>query len=132
MRRRRLFLLATRLGRAGPGFRRSTHALFLDRAHVAQWFHALSDTARLAILDFLSQRDRSVSELAQILDAPQSNVSFHLKVLREAGIVSERRDGRWRYFRTSGDTLEHMVAFIGTVRPGVHRGTCPLTCCQRS
>lgn len=132
MRRRSLFLLATRLGRAGPGFRRTTHALCLERAHVAQWFHALSDTARLAILEFLSQRDRSVRELTEILGAPQSNVSFHLKVLKEAGVVSERRDGRWRYVSIRGETLEHMVAFIKTVGPGVHRGTCPLTCCQRS
>lgn len=132
MRRRSLFLLATRLGRAGPGFRRATHALSLDRAHVAQWFHVLSDTSRLAILDFLSQRERSVSELAAILDAPQSTVSFHLKVLKEAGIVNAKRDGRWRYFSISGDTLEHMVAFIKTIGPGVHRGTCPLTCCQRA
>jgi|SRR5687768_18248230 len=130
MRRRRLFLLATRLGRAGPGFRRATHALSLDRAHVAQWFHALSDTTRLAILGFLAQRSRSVSELAGILDVPQSSVSFHLKVLREAGVVSERRDGRWRYFSTRGDTLVHVVAFIRTVSPEAHRGTCPLTCCQ--
>ena len=132
MRRRRLFQLATRLGRAGPGFRRKPHASSLDRAHVAQWFHALSDTTRFAILDFLSQRDRSVSELAEILDTPQSTVSFHLKVLREAGVVSAKRDGRWRYFSIKGDTLEHMVAFIKTCSPGAHRGTCPLTCCQRA
>jgi len=130
MRRRRLFLLATRLGRAGPGFRRRPHVLSLDRAHVAQWFHTLSDTTRLGILEFLSQRDRSVSELTEILDAPQSTISFHLKVLKEAGVVSEHRDGRWRYFSLRGDTLEHMVAFVGTVSPGAHRGTCALTCCR--
>jgi ArsR family transcriptional regulator len=132
MRRRRLFLLATRLGRAGPGFRRATHALCLDRAHVAQWFHVLSDTARLGILGFLSQRERTVSELTEILDAPQSTVSFHLKVLKEAGVVREHRDGLWKYYSIRGDTLEHMMAFIKTVSPGAHRETCPLTCCQGS
>lgn len=130
MRRRRLFLLATRLGRAGPGFRRTTHALGLDQAHVAQWFHVLSDPARLTILGFLSQRERTVSELTEILDAPQSTVSFHLKVLKEAGVVREHRDGPWKYFSIRADTLEEMVAFIRTVSPGVHRGTCPLECCQ--
>jgi len=130
MRRRRLFLLATRLGRAGPGFPRVTHALCLDLAHVAQWFHVFSDPARLGILGFLSQRERTVSELTEILDAPQSTVSFHLKVLKEAGVVSEHRDGLWKYFGIRGDTLEQMIAFIETVSPEAHRGTCPLSSCQ--
>ena len=97
---------------------------------MAQWFHALSDLTRLSILEFLSQRGRSVSELTEILDAPQSSVSFHLKVLKEAGLVGEHRSGRWRYFNIQGDVLEHIVAFVKTARPGAHRGTCPLTCCR--
>lgn len=99
-------------------------------AHVGQWFHAISDTTRLAILEFLSQRERCVTELQQVLGAAQSSVSYHLRILRESGLVRERRDGRWKYFSIRVDTLEHMSTLSQVVGPGKHVGTCPLTCCR--
>ena len=95
MHRRSLLQVAKKWPRIRPGWPIGTHPL-ARLAHVNQWFHAISDAKRLAILEFLSQRDRCVTELQQVLDAPQSTVSYHLKVLRESGLVSARRDGRWR------------------------------------
>lgn len=69
----------------------------LDRAAVL--FHALSDATRLAILEMLRDGERCVCELQDELDAAQSRLSFHLKVLREAGLVADRREGRWAYYR---------------------------------
>ena len=99
-------------------------------AHVGQWYHAMSDLTRLSILEFLSQRERCVTELQQILGAPQSTVSYHLKVLRTSGLVREHREGRWKYFGLRADTLEFMSQFREVIGPGKHVGTCPLTCCQ--
>lgn len=101
-------------------------------AHVAQWFFAASHITRLYILELLSQRERCVTELHDILGTPQSSVSFHLKVLKASGLISEHRDGRRRHYGLRGGTLEHMIAFTQTVGPGAHQGTCPLTCCQSS
>ncbi|MFN2570674.1 MAG: ArsR/SmtB family transcription factor [Gemmatimonadales bacterium] len=100
-------------------------------AHIAQWFHAASDITRLGLLEFLSARDRSVSELQTLIDVPQSTVSFHLKVLRDAGLVRERRDGRWKYFSLNGETFQRMVEFTQLVLPGAHaQESCPLTSCR--
>src|SRR5258705_1031058 len=85
---------------------------------------------RLYILELLSQRERCVTELHEILGAPQSSVSFHLKVLRAAGLVGVQREGRRKYYGLEGDTLKHMIAFALIVSPRAHAGTCPLTCCQ--
>ena len=112
------------------GLPRQPHPLPIDLARVAQWFHAASDTTRLSMLEFLSQRDRSVSELQGILGVPQSSASFHLRILRESGLVSERRDGRRKYYSLCGETLDYMMTFTRIVSPGQHRGTCPLSCCQ--
>ena len=101
-------------------------------AHVAQWFFAASDITRLYILELLSQRKRCVTELYQILGASQSSVSFHLKVLKTSGLISEYRDGRWKYYGLRGDTLEDMIAFARIVGPGGRKGTCALSCCQTS
>lgn len=68
----------------------------LDRA--VTLFHALSDGTRLSILEMLRGGERCVCELQEELEAAQSRLSFHLKVLREAGLVSDRRDGRWSYY----------------------------------
>ena len=62
-------------------------------------FHALSDETRLAILEMLRDGERCVCELQDALGAAQSRLSFHLRVLREAGLVSDRKEGRWSYYR---------------------------------
>lgn len=69
-----------------------------SRARAAELFHALSDETRLAILDMLQGGERCVCELQADLDAAQSRLSFHLKVLRDAGLVTDRKEGRWSYY----------------------------------
>ena len=64
---------------------------------VAHRFHALSDPTRLELLGRLRHGERCVCDLMDVLDAAQSRLSFHLRVLKDAGLVSDRRDGRWVY-----------------------------------
>ena len=70
----------------------------LDLPHAARLFHALSDETRLAILARLGEGERCVCELQVALDAAQSRLSFHLKVLKAAGLVTDRKEGRWSYY----------------------------------
>src|SRR6266496_2160891 len=93
MRRSILLRIAQDWPRQRPGLPHLPHALDLQLARVAQWFHALSDTTRLDLLELLSQRDRAAGELQRLLNVPRSRVSFHLKVLRESRLIDERRDG---------------------------------------
>lgn len=62
-------------------------------------FHALSDPIRLKILDLLQQQEMCVCDLCDRLEVPQSKLSFHLKTLKEAGLVHSHQDGRWMYYR---------------------------------
>src|ERR671914_513736 len=82
-----------------------------DRA--AQLFHALSDATRLSIIRRLRLSERCVCDLTDALDAAQSRLSFHLKVLKDADLVTDRREGRWMYYTLNTDTLEEMAATIG-------------------
>jgi len=113
-----------------PGLPRFPHPLQVQLGSVAQWFHAASDTTRLDILEALSQRERCQSEIAKLVGVPQSNASFHLRVLKEAGLIVEHRDGRWRFYGLRGETLDNMIAVMQIVSPGQHRGTCPLSDCR--
>lgn len=64
-------------------------------------FKALSDETRLRILNLLVQADTElcVCEFTDALEVPQYNISRHLKILRQARLIEERKTGRWVYFR---------------------------------
>ncbi len=64
---------------------------------------ALTQPARLRILALLGKGERCVCDLVEVLGMPQSTVSRHLAVLRNAGWVSERRQGVWMYYRIADD-----------------------------
>jgi ArsR family transcriptional regulator len=78
-------------------------------------FKALSDPNRLRILDRLRAGERCVCELTDVLDAGQSLLSFHLKALKEAGLVTERPEGRWTHYRLAPAGLREIVAFVGSL-----------------
>jgi ArsR family transcriptional regulator, arsenate/arsenite/antimonite-responsive transcriptional repressor len=80
-------------------------AAALDLARAARLFHALSDETRLALLDRLRGGEHCVCELQDSLGAAQSRLSFHLRVLREAGLVTDRREGKWSYYSLTPDGL---------------------------
>lgn len=64
------------------------------------FFKALSDETRLRILHLLvvSESELCVCEFTDILETPTYNVSKHLKILKNNGLLSERKEGRWVYF----------------------------------
>jgi ArsR family transcriptional regulator len=72
---------------------------------VAKRFRVLGDEQRLRILQALMAGERSVSELVEICDCSQGNVSTHLRLLREAGLVSARAAGTQRFYEISDPTL---------------------------
>jgi ArsR family transcriptional regulator, arsenate/arsenite/antimonite-responsive transcriptional repressor len=78
-------------------------------------FHALSDETRLSILERLRFGERCVCDLTDALDAAQSRLSFHLKVLKDAGLVTDRRDGRWMYYTLNQETLSQVAGLVETL-----------------
>jgi ArsR family transcriptional regulator len=87
-----------------------------DAAQAILLFHALYDETRLEIVRRLASRERCVCELTDAMDAAQSRLSFHLKTLKTAGIVSDRREGRWVHYSLNPEVLESMGAFLTDLR----------------
>ena len=83
-----------------------------DTQRAARLFQALSDQTRLSILDRLRHGERCVCELTDALDAAQSRLSFHLKVLKDAGLVTDRREGRWMYYTLNPDALGEIAELV--------------------
>jgi DNA-binding transcriptional ArsR family regulator len=69
-------------------------------------FNAVAEPRRRLILDLLAGGERPVGELVDLLGLGQPQVSKHLRVLREVGAVSVRRDGRRRLYRLNGRALK--------------------------
>ena len=92
-----------------------------QRAKVTRLFHALSDETRLEILDRLRNGEQCVCELTDALQAAQSRLSFHLKILKEAGLIRDRPEGRWIYYSLDEGGLKFLEQAAGvlTTRPTV-------------
>jgi ArsR family transcriptional regulator, arsenate/arsenite/antimonite-responsive transcriptional repressor len=89
----------------------------VDLSRAAQLFHALSDSTRLGILEMLRSGERCVCDLQDELDAAQSRLSFHLRVLKEAGLVTDRREGRWAYYSIVPQALAEVHDFAVDLQP---------------
>jgi len=67
-------------------------------------FKAVGDPVRLRLFELLSLHDEvCVCHLVDALQIPQSTISRHLGILRHAGLVDTRREGKWMYYRLTGD-----------------------------
>src|SRR3989337_24177 len=96
-------------------------------ARSVELFHALSDETRLEIVDMLRSGERCVCDLTDALDAAQSRLSFHLKVLKDAGIVRDRREGRWVHYeldRAAFDEIEELIAAMKPSTTGRQGDVC--------
>jgi ArsR family transcriptional regulator, arsenate/arsenite/antimonite-responsive transcriptional repressor len=64
-----------------------------------RFFQALGDHTRLRLLNLMGDQEICVCYFVEILDQPQPKISRHLAYLRNAGIVTTRRDGKWMHYR---------------------------------
>jgi DNA-binding transcriptional ArsR family regulator len=79
-------------------------------------FDALSDPTRRRILDLLRERPRLVGELVNSLGTSQPLMSKHLRVLREAGLVTVRQEAQRHWYEIRTEPLAELDAWLGTYR----------------
>jgi len=75
-------------------------------------FKALSDPLRLEVIELLRSQELCVCDLCDRMGIAQSKLSFHLKTLREAGLISARQDGRWIYYRLNPAEFGELEAYL--------------------
>lgn len=76
-------------------------------------FNAVAEPQRRAILEFIAGDERAVSEIVDALELAQPSVSKHLRVLRDVGLVSARRDGKQMLYRTNATELKPLYEWAG-------------------
>jgi len=91
----------------------------LDPTLLLQRFQSVAEGTRLRLVQLLAGGERCVCELQDDLGgAAQSRLSFHLKKLKGAGVVADRREGRWVYYTLVPEALEEMREFLSGVGSG--------------
>jgi DNA-binding transcriptional ArsR family regulator len=84
-------------------------------------FQAIACPTRRALLDTLALGESNVSDLVASLGVTQSAVSQQLSVLKSAGLVAERADGRFRYYSLRAKPLSEIDAWLGRYRAAIER-----------
>lgn len=79
-------------------------------------FHALSEPTRLQILEYLKDGEHCVCELTEACNTGQSRLSFHLRVLKEAGLINDRPEGRWMYYSLNVEAIKELASFVSALR----------------
>jgi DNA-binding transcriptional ArsR family regulator len=73
---------------------------------------AVADDSRRQVLLLLKDKERTPSEIATHFDFTLPALSMHLKVLRDAGLVTERREGQNRYYSVNRKSMSEMMRFF--------------------
>ena len=87
-----------------------------DVERAARWFHALADPTRLRIVERLRGGEECVCDLTDTLETGQSRLSFHLKTLKDAGLVRDRRQGRWIYYSLNPQAFAELGSLVASLR----------------
>ena len=92
-------------------------AAAINAERAARLFHALSDPIRVEVVSLLLDGERCVCDLMDDLELQQSRLSWHLRALVDAGIISGRREGRWNYYSLNKDALTEAGELIESLTP---------------
>ena len=79
-------------------------------------FRAVADATRLKILKLLTGGELCICEIMLALKRPQSSISHNLSILEDAGLVKERKEGKWCRYRISNGTVTDMLSLAGRLR----------------
>jgi ArsR family transcriptional regulator len=117
-------LSATTDGPGGDG-EVMTEPLAFEQAQ--QLMRALADPIRMRVIETLGDGERCVCELTSEFGMAQSKLSFHLRVLREAGLISARQQGRWMYYRLEPAALLRLRGWLDQLSEGCRAPAHPCT-----
>jgi ArsR family transcriptional regulator len=98
-----------------------------EQEQAQRLLRALAEPIRLQVVQTLQHGERCVCDLTGDLDLAQSKLSFHLKVLKEAGLIRARQEGRWIYYRLEPTALMLLRDWLDQLAAGCRTPAPP--CC---
>lgn len=86
---------------------------------LAEVFKALGDKTRLEIINMLLGREMCVCDIFSAVNISQPAVSHHLRVLKQAGIVCDKREGKWIYYSINPAAFNVIEDYVKNIRPSL-------------
>lgn len=86
------------------------HPLPSDQAQAM--LKALADPLRLQVVQTLATKEHCVCDLTEVLGQAQSKLSFHIKVLKDAGLLLDRQEGRWIHYRLNSEAFQELESWL--------------------
>ena len=86
--------------------------LVAGQTEAREMLKALAEPLRLQIIESLSAGEKCVCDLMEEIELAQSKISFHLKVLKEAGLITDRQSGRWVYYKLEVSALMDLLGWL--------------------
>jgi ArsR family transcriptional regulator len=96
-----------------------------EAAQARSLLRALADPLRLRVIEALGGGERCVCDLTNDLGLAQSKLSFHLKVLKQAGLLADRQEGRWIYYRLCPEALDDLRDWLAALSADCRRAATP-------
>lgn len=100
----------------------------IERSSAAQLCRALADETRIKVIELLASGEQCVCDIQASLGISQSLLSFHLRVLRDAQIVSDRRSGRWAFYSLRREGLQALEDLAELMRSRAERASSAASC----
>ena len=100
-----------------------------DTAEILPALQALADENRMRIVHALRGGERCVCVLQDLVGVSQSLLSHHLRVLRDAGLVTDRKEGRWVHYSLTPATLGTLEGFLRGLRDDAVSACDASVCC---
>lgn len=87
----------------------------MECGQLVKFLRALADEKRMQIVRLLGGRSICVCELESLVDLAQPAVSHHLKILREAGVVTDTRQGKWIFYSLNRNAYSDVLAALADI-----------------
>lgn len=91
-------------------------------------FKALGDSIRLEIVQMLLGKELCVCEILDAFKLSQPAVSHHLKILKQAGVLLDRKEGKWVYYKLNPDVIGESAVFLQNIKEGCREIICCKSC----
>ena len=86
---------------------------------------SLSDPIRVNILELMINGEICVCDIVKATGMSQSKISYHIKILKDSGLISDRQEGRWVYYKLDLEVLSEIKNWLGNlIQSSTHSRTC--------
>ena len=85
------------------------------KENISKLMVSFSDPFRLEIIDLMMDGEVCVCDVMKLTNLSQSRISYHIKILKEAGLISDRQEGRWVYYKLDLEVLSDIKNWMGNL-----------------